>query len=100
MPEETKDELVKSLSFNLSQESRHRFDGALRQSYKDVAESLEMRKDGLPWTARTNDASETVDLNYSMTDVGSRREASASIPSRLISDAQTVDSEQFVNSVS
>ena len=100
MPEETKDELVKSLSFNLSQESRHKFDSALRQSYKDVAESLELRKEGVPWTNRTNDASETVDFNYSMTDAGSRRDGSASIPSRLVSDAQTVNSEQFVNSVS
>ena len=61
---------MKSLSFSLSHESRHEFDGALRQSYKDVAESLELSRTGKKWEmpAITSKNSETVDFNLSMTE--------------------------------
>ena len=91
-----KEELVKSLSFSLSHESRHKFDGALRQSYKDVAESLELSRTGKKWEmpAITSKNSETVDFNLSMTE----SRVHSTYPTNP--EEQTIQSEQFVNSIS
>ena len=65
-----------------------------------------MKKEGRPWTNRTstNTNNETVDFNLSVTDSGTRKINDSSIPSKLVSDNQTINqtmnSEQFVNSIS
>ena len=68
----------------------------MRQSYKDVAESLELSRAGKKWVdpALTNKNSETVDFNLSMTE----SRVNSTYPTNF--EEQTIQSEQFVNSVS